>query len=92
MTEPLESICATSSIIILLKNPTILTRRKVSLGHLLMAWHCRLCLNVYFITLLQLSTCPYLPPVIDSIHYITAIEKTTTMSGPYSVQHTYLWY
>ena len=47
-----------------------------SLGHLLMAQHCPLCLNVCF----TLPTAPHPPPLpiptpIDSIRDITAIEK-----------------
>ena len=48
-----------------------------SLGHLLMAQHCYLCLNVRF----SLPTAPTPPTTsrpIDSIHDITAVEKTSS--------------
>ena len=56
-----------------------------SLGHLLMAQHCHLCLNACFIppTASHLPPTPTPPPrthppYIDSIRDITAVEKTTS--------------
>ena len=53
-----------------------------SLGHLLMAQHCRLCLNACF----SQPTAPHLPPptrppLIDSICDITAIKKLPQKPG-----------
>ena len=53
-----------------------------SLGHLLMAQHCHLCLNVCFCPPTAPHRPPHLPairsPPIDSIRDITAVEKTTS--------------
>ena len=50
-----------------------------SLGHLLMAHHCHLCLNVCFSPPTAPHHLPYpLPPPIDSIRVIIAIKKTTS--------------
>ena len=49
-----------------------------SLGHLLMAKHCPLSLNVCFNPLKAPHPPPTRPPPIDPIRDITAVEKTTS--------------
>ena len=54
---------------------------KVRLGHLLMAQHCHLCLNVCFSPPTAAHPPPQPTPYIDSIRVITAVEKNYKTRG-----------
>ena len=89
---PLRSINKTAlSVKLILTADLVYHSGCASLGHLLMAHHCHLCLNVYFSPLYGSQPThphhpllPTHPPPTDSIRVITAIEKTT--SKTWSVQ------